>query len=75
MRVLLELREADGVRLKRKFGIHVLHEAVAEQPGVAAETEVPPGNGADAHRAFNLAEVEAEGERRSALASVTLRQK
>lgn len=37
---LLEGREADRVAAEAERGVDVLHEAVAEEPDVAAETEV-----------------------------------
>ena len=40
---LLEGREADGVAAEAERGVDVLHEAVAEEPDVAAETEVLAG--------------------------------
>lgn len=66
-----ERGEADGVVLERERGVDVLHEAVAEQPGIGAETEVLSRERADAlaGAGLGLAEVEAgRGTNVSALA-------
>lgn len=59
---LREGGEADRVRVEGERGVDVLHEAVAEQPDVAAEAEVLASDRTNALAAANRAEVEAEGD-------------
>ena len=58
---LRELGEADGVPVEGERGVDVLHEAVAEQPDIAAEADVLTRQGADAlaRAGRSLAEVKA----------------
>ena len=54
--------EADSAVVEGESSVDVLHEAVTEQPDVAAETEVLAGKSTDASAAADLTKVEAEEE-------------
>ena len=59
-----ELGEADGVPVEGERGVDVLHEAVAEEPDVAAETDVLAGERADAPAGARGGLTEAEAAKR-----------
>ena len=66
-----EFSESDGIVIKRKGSVHVLHESVSQEPNVVAETQVLSRQCADAliRAKFRLAQRDILGRNRKVCAT------